>query len=130
MERLPIEKISRPPGQPLFDGGGRLRRHHVQQLQIRPGRFESRRFARNEQHAGAFLGCVRLVVEANEALFRPLHDVNEVVVVACLGLEPATFQHCSSVDGQGLRTTQTLAADRPFKPGFDRLGLGGVRVDD
>ena len=129
-ERLPIEEISRPPGQPPFDGGGRLGRLHVQQLQIRPRRFEPRRFSRGEQHTGPFLGCVLLVVEADHALLRRRHDVNQVIVVARPRLEPATFQHCSSVDGQGLRTAQTLAADRPFKSGFDRPGLGGVRIDD
>src|SRR5262245_9098798 len=90
-ERLPIEEISRPPGQPLLDGGGGLRRHHVQQLQIRPGRFESRRLAWAEQHTGACFGCVRLAVEADDAFFRRLYDVDEVVVIGCLDLELATL---------------------------------------
>ena len=58
-ERLAIEEISRPAGQSLFDGGGRLRRHHVKQLELRPRRFKSCRFAWHEKHAGTFLAWVR-----------------------------------------------------------------------
>src|ERR1700730_8557961 len=63
-ERLAIEEISRPAGQSLFDGGGRLRRHHVKQLELRPRCFKSRRFAWREKNAGTVLGCMRLPVEA------------------------------------------------------------------
>src|SRR5471032_3380501 len=125
-ERLAIEKISRPAGQPFVDGGGRLRRYHVKQLELGPGCFKSRRLAQHEKRAGTFPGCMRLPVEADDALFRRLDDVDKVVVVACLDVELATFQQRSLVDGQGLRTAQTLATDRPFKPGCDRFGFGRV----
>src|SRR5476649_1980056 len=78
-ERLSIEKISRPAGHPFFDGGWRLRRHHVKQLELRPGRFKSRRLAWHEKHAGTFPGCVRLPIEADDALFRRLDDIDKVV---------------------------------------------------
>jgi len=88
----------------------------VKQLELRPGRFKSRQFIWREKHAGTFLGCVRPPVEADDALFRCLDDVDKVVVIACMDVELATFQYRSLVDGQGLRTTQTLATNRPFKP--------------
>ena len=88
---LRLKKYPGPPGNPCFDGGGRLRRHHVKQLELRPGRFKSRRFAWHEKHAGAVLGRVRLAVEADGARLRRLDDVDEVVVAACLDVELATF---------------------------------------
>jgi hypothetical protein len=47
-----------------------------------------------------------------------------------LDVELATFLNRSLVDGQVFRTAQSLAADRPFKPGCDRLGFGFIPVDD
>ena len=128
-ERLAIEEISRPAGQPLFDRGGSLRRHHVKQLDLRAGRFNSRRFAWREKHPGAVLRSMRLAVEADGARLR-LDDIDKMVVAACLHIEMATVLHRSLVDGQVLRTAQSLAADRPFKPGCDRLGFGFIPVDD
>ena len=59
----------------------------MKQLELRPGRFKSRRFAWREKHAGTFLGFVRLPIEADDTLFRRLDDVDKVVVVACLDVE-------------------------------------------
>jgi hypothetical protein len=116
-ERLAIEEISRPTRQSLFDGGGGLRRHHVKQLELRAGRFKSRRFAWHEKHPGAVLRGVRLAVEADGAAFRRLDDVDKVIVAAGLDVEVAALQHRSLGDVQVLRTAKSLAADRSFKPG-------------
>ena len=89
---LRLKKYPGPPGNPCFDRGGSLRRHHVKQLELRPGRFNSRRFAWREKHAGAVLGGVRLAVEADGAAFRRLDDVDEVVVGAGLDVELAAFR--------------------------------------
>ena len=129
-ERAPIEKISRPARQSAFHGGRRLWRHHVKQLEVSAGRFKSRGFAWREQHAGPLLGCMRLPVEADGAVFRRLDDIDKVVVVARLDVQLPTFQHRPLVDGQRLRTTQTFATKRPFQPGRDRFGFGGVPVND
>ena len=102
----------------------------MKQFELRAGRFNSRRFARRQKHAGAVFGCVRLAVEADGARLRRLDDVDEVVVVAGLDVELAAFLHRSLIDGQVLRTAQSFAADRPFKPGCDRLGFGLVPIDD
>ena len=71
----------------VLDGGWRSRRHHVQQFQIRPGRFESSRFARREQHARAFLSHMSLIIKMNNTVGRALHRVNEVVVLVRLDVE-------------------------------------------
>ena len=128
-ERLAIEEISRPAGQPLFDRGGSLWRHHVKQLDLRAGRFNTRRFAWREKHPGTVLRSVRLPVEADGARLR-LDDVDKVVVGAGLDIELPAFRHCPLIDVQVFRSAQRLAADRPFKPGCDRLGLGLVPIDD
>src|SRR5262249_27990784 len=122
-ERLAIEEISRPAGQSLLDGGGSLRRHHVKQFDLRSGRRDAPRCTGREKHAGAVLGRVRLAIEADAAAFR-LDDVDQVVVVAGLDVEMAAVLDRSLINVQVLRTAQSLAADRPFKSGCDRFGLG------
>jgi hypothetical protein len=47
-----------------------------------------------------------------------------------LDIEAATLGHSSMVDVQVLRAAQSLAADRPLKPGCDRFGVDLVPIDD
>ncbi len=129
-ERAAIEKVPRPARQSAFHGGRRLGRHHVKQLELCAGRFKSRGFAWREKHAGTLRGGVRFPVEADDARFRRLDDVDKVIVVAGVDVKMATLQHRSLVDGQRLRTTQTLATDRPFQPGCGRFGFGRVPIND
>jgi hypothetical protein len=53
-----------------------------------------------------------------------------MIVIARMDVELAIFQHRSLVDGQGFRTTQTSATNRPFKPGCDLFGFGLVPIED
>src|SRR5215467_871904 len=62
-KRLAIEEIPRAARQSAFHCGGRLRRHHVKQFELRTGCFKSRGFARCEKGTGALLRCVGLPVE-------------------------------------------------------------------
>ena len=102
----------------------------MQKLEIRARGVEPSRVARHEQHAGAVLGRVSFVLEMHAPARGALHDVDDVVVLARVDRELPALQDRSPVHRQVLRAAQALVANRPFQPGFDALGFGGVRVDD
>jgi len=129
-QRAAIEKVSRATGQAAFDAGGRLRRHHVQQLEIGPGCVEICGLARRQQHAGTVFGDMGLAGEFHTAARRSLHDVNDVVIVIGAGLELTTLADRSSIHRQMFRAAKLLVANDPFQPGIDGFGFGGIRIDD
>ena len=100
-QRLTVEEIAGTAGQAGFHRGRRLRRDHLQDLEIRALRVELRRLAGREQHARAFLGGVRFAVELDLAVCGALHHVEQVIILVVAGIEPFALDDGASIDGRG-----------------------------